>query len=155
MKNLFLTSLLVVAVVFNSFATNNKTNPTNETVTAVETVSSDTTSTEALTLTTESLNYYNVIRHLKTDPFVKLIQLNDYNAVKNLILAGAEINKKSIGMTPLMYAARQNKVAIVKLLLDEGAKIESQSQYGLTALDYAQRSHATESYYLIKNAMNM
>ncbi|MDC9723869.1 MAG: ankyrin repeat domain-containing protein [Urechidicola sp.] len=155
MKNLLLTSLLVVAVVFNSFATNNKTNPTNETSTTVETVSSDNTSTEALTLTTESLNYYNVIRHLKTDSFVKLIQLNDYNAVRNLILAGAEINKKSIGMTPLMYAARQNKVAIVKLLLEEGAKVDSQSQYGLTALDYAQRSHATESYYLIKNAMEI
>lgn len=152
MKNLLLTSLLVVAVVFNSFATKNpnSTNPANSTSNVT-----DVNSEEALTLTTESLNYYNVIRHLKTDSFVKLIQLNDYNAVRNLILAGAEINKKSIGMTPLMYAARQNKVAIVKLLLDEGAKVESQSQYGLTALDYAQRSHATESYYLIKNAMNM
>lgn len=155
MKNLLLTSLLVVAVVFNSFATNNKTNPTNETSTTVETVSSDNTSTEALTLTTESLNYYNVIRHLETDPFVKLIQLNDYSAVRNLILAGADFNKKSIGMTPLMYAARQNKVAIVELLLEEGAKFETQSKYGLTALDYAKRSHATESYYLIKNAMEM
>jgi len=154
MKNLLLTSLLVVAVVFNSFATKNPNN-TNSTNTTTSTDVADVNSEEALTLTTESLNYYNVIRHLKTDSFVKLIQLNDYNAVRNLILAGAEINKKSIGMTPLMYAARQNKVAIVKLLLDEGAKVESQSQYGLTALDYAQRSHATESYYLIKNAMNM
>lgn len=156
MKNYFLTSLLLVAVVFSSFATNNKTNPTNETAATkatVETVAADNTSVEALTLTTESLNYYNVIRHLKTDPFVKLIQLNDYDAVRNLILAGVDFDKKSIGMTPLMYAARQNKVEIVKLLLDEGAKVNSQSKYGLTALDYAKRSHATESYYLIKNAM--
>lgn len=154
MKNLLLTSLLVVAVVFNSFATKNPNN-TNSANTVASTNVADVISEEALTLTTESLNYYNVIRHLKTDSFVKLIQLNDYNAVRNLILAGAEVNKKSIGMTPLMYAARQNKVAIVKLLLDEGANVESQSQYGLTALDYAQRSHATESYYLIKNAMKI
>ena len=153
MKNYFLTSLLIVAVVFNSFATKNSNNTNSTNSTSSTTNVADVNSEEALTLTTENLNYYNVIRHLKTDPFVKLIQLNDYNAVRNLILAGAEINKKSIGMTPLMYAARQNKVAIVKLLLDEGAKVESQSKYGLTALDYAQRSHATESYYLIKNAM--
>ncbi|MFK5879229.1 MAG: ankyrin repeat domain-containing protein [Flavobacteriaceae bacterium] len=155
MKNLLLTSLLVVAVVFNSFATKNPNNTkSTNTTTSTDNVA-DVNSEEALTLTTESLNYYNVIRHLKTDSFVKLIQLNDYNAVRNLILAGAEINKKSIGMTPLMYAARQNKVAIVKLLLDEGAKVESQSKYGLTALDYAKRSHATESYYLIKNVQEM
>lgn len=155
MKNYFLTSLLLVAVVFSSFATENKTNPTNETSATVVAVSSDNTSTEALKLTTESLNYYNVIRHLKTDTFVKLIQLNDYAAVKNLILAGADFDKKSVGMTPLMYAARQNKVAIVELLLEEGANVDSQSKYGLTALDYAKRSHATESYYLIKRAMDM
>ena len=155
MKNYFLTSLLLVAVVFSSFATNNKTNPTNETATASVVVSSDNTSTEALKLTAESLNYYNVIRHQNTDTFVKLIQLNDYSAVKNLILAGADFNKKSIGMTPLMYAARQNKIAIVELLLEEGAKVDTQSKFGLTALDYAKRSHATESYYLIMNAMEM
>ena len=153
MKNLLLTSLLVVAVVFNSFATKNpnKTNSTNSTNSTSNV--SDANSEEALTLTTESLNYYNVIRHLETDPFVKLIQLNDYNAVKNLILAGADFNKKSIGMTPLMYAARQNKVAIVKLLLENDANVEAFSKYGITALEYAKRSHATESYYLIKNAM--
>ena len=153
MKNLLLTSLLVVAVVFNSFATKN-TNNTNSTNSTNSTSNvADVNSEEALTLTTESLNYYNVIRHLKTDPFVKLIQLNDYNAVRNLILAGADFNKKSIGMTPLMYAARQNKVAIVELLLENGANAEAFSKYGLTALEYAKRSHATESYYLIKNAM--
>ncbi len=153
MKNLLLTSLLVVAVVFNSFATKNpnKTNSTNTTSSTSNVA--DVNSEDALTLTTESLNYYNVIRHLKTDPFVKLIQLNDYNAVKNLILAGADFNKKSIGMTPLMYAARQNKVAIVKLLLENDANVEAFSKYGITALEYAKRSHATESYYLIKNAM--
>ena len=155
MKNYFLTSLLIVAVVFNSFATKNPNN-TNSTNSKNSTSNvADVNSEEALTLTTESLNYYNVIRHLKTDPFVKLIQLNDYNAVKNLILAGADFNKKSIGMTPLMYAARQNKVAIVKLLLENDANVEAFSKYGITALEYAKRSHATESYYLIKNAMNL
>ena len=59
MKNYFLTSLLIVAVVFNSFATKNpnKTNSTNSTNSTSNV--SDVNSEEALTLTTESLNYYN------------------------------------------------------------------------------------------------
>jgi len=149
MRNLLLTSLLIVAVVFNSFAST--TLNTDRKTIALST--DDNTSTEVMGISTENLNYYNVIRHLKTNSFVKLIQLNDYDAIKNLIEAGVNINKKSVGLTPLMYAARQNKVAFVKLLLENGAKLKTRSKNGFTALDYARMSHATESYYLIKEAL--
>ena len=56
-------------------------------------------------------------------------------------------------MTPLMFAARQNKVEIVKLLLSKSAKLKTKSDQGMTALDYAERSKATESYDLINAAM--
>ncbi len=141
MKNLLLTSLFIVALGFTSFATNNSTGTTNS------------LSKETLDYNDINSNYYNVISHLKVNTFVKLIQLNDFDAVSNLINAGEKINRKSIGMTPLMYAARQNKVAIVKLLLSEGAKTRIESKYGYTALDYAKMSKATESYDLIKAAM--
>lgn len=141
MKNLLLTSLFIVALGFTSFATNNSTE------------TSDYTSEETLDYNDINSNYYNVISNLKVNTFVKLIQLNDFDAVSNLINAGEKINRKSIGMTPLMYAARQNKIAIVKLLLAEGAKTSIESKYGYTALDYAKMSKATESFDLIKAAM--
>ncbi len=53
-----------------------------------------------------------------------------------------------------MFAARQNKVEIVQLLLFRGAKLKTRSGKGLTALDYTERSKATESYGLITQAMN-
>jgi len=147
MKNVILTSLLIVAVVFHSFASTTPNKKSNALVLV------ENTNTEAMKVSTKNLNYYNVIRNLKTNSFVKLIQLNDYDAVKNLIEAGVNINKKSMGLTPLMYAARQNKVAIVKLLLKNNAKLKRQSKNGYTALEYAKMSGATESYDLIKEAL--
>lgn len=91
---------------------------------------------------------------VKLSTFCKLIQLGDVDGVKNLIDTGTNVNQKSGGMTPLMHAARQNKVEIVQLLLSRGAKLKTRSDKGLTALDYAERSKATESYGLIARAMN-
>ncbi len=125
MKNFFLTSSLLVAVVFSSFATNNQF---NQKTSAVE------------------------VSALST--LCKLIQLGDIDGVKNLINNGTNINKKSMGMTPLMFAARQNKIEIVKLLLSRNAKLKTKSNNGMTALDYAEISKATESYDLINAAMN-
>lgn len=159
MKNLLLTSLLVVAVVSTSFATNNKTKKTTEAIaeatSEVTVLTADNTSEEPLKFNTKNSNYFNVIRNLEVNSFVKLIQLNDYEAVKNLVITGESINKRSVGLTPLMHAAKQNKIAIVKLLLAEGAKLDVKSDSGFTALDYAKRSKATESYYLIKNALEL
>lgn len=127
MKNFMLTSLLIVAVGFNSFAINNQSIQETSTV---------------------EIN----VSGLST--LCKLIQLGDIEGVKNLIEYGTDINKKSKGMTPLMFAARQNKVEIVKLLLSRRAKLKTKSDSGMTALDYAEISKATESYELIHAAMN-
>ena len=127
MKSFLLTSLLIVAVGFNSFATNNQFNQETSTV---------------------EIN----VPGLST--LCKLIQLGDIDGVKNLINNGTNINKKSKGMTPLMFAARQNKVEIVKLLLSRNANLKTKSNQGMTALDYAKRSKASESYDLINAALN-
>ena len=49
--------------------------------------------------------------------FCKLIQIGDYEAVKSLIEDGIDINRKSTGLTPLMFAARHNKAKIAALLI--------------------------------------
>lgn len=83
----------------------------------------------------------------ETDAFCTLIQNGDYLAVKSMIDVGTNVNRKSKGLTPLMFAARQNKVEIVKLLLAHGADIKAKSDRGLTALQWAKncKAYATEA----------
>lgn len=124
MKKTVLALLFIVAVGYNSSASNN----TSERI---------------------SIQQYQS----KVNTICKLIQKGNIEAVTNLINNGTDINRKSCGMTPLMYAARQNKVEIVKLLLSRSVKLKTRSDKGLTALDYAKRSKALESYELIAKAI--
>jgi hypothetical protein len=133
MKNLFLTSLCIVALSVNANATNFSENETS-----IEKANST----------------YETLAQTKVNTFCKLIQMGDVNAIKNLIMTGANINKKSVGLTPLMYAARHNKIEIVKLLISRGAKLKIKSDKGFTALKYAEISKATDAYELIKKALD-
>ena len=86
--------------------------------------------------------------------FCKLIQMGNYKVVLSLIKAGENVNKKSNGLTPLMFAARHNKAKIAKLLIDNGAKLETKSDRGkMTALDIAKRSKAIDAIKIIKEAL--
>lgn len=86
--------------------------------------------------------------------FCKLIQMGNYEAVKALIMTGEDVNKKSNGLTPLMFAARHNKAKIAKLLIDHGAKLKTKSTKGnMTALDVAKRSKAVDAIKVIKAAL--
>ncbi|MBU3010244.1 ankyrin repeat domain-containing protein [Polaribacter vadi] len=86
--------------------------------------------------------------------FCKLIQMGNYDAVKALIEAGHNVNKKSTGLTPLMFAARYNKSKIAKLLIDNGAKLDTKSDKALkmTALQIAKQSKAVDVVKVIKAA---
>ena len=89
-----------------------------------------------------------------TNSFCKLIQMGDYEAVASLIKAGENVNKKSNGLTPLMFAARHNKAKIAKLLIKSGAKLKTKSDRGnMTALDMAKRSKAVDAIKVIKEAL--
>ncbi len=90
----------------------------------------------------------------KVNAFCKLIQMGDFNAVKALIDAGENVNRKSNGLTPLMFAARHNKAKIAKLLIKNGAKLKVKSDKGnLTALSIAKRSKAVDAFKVIKEAL--
>lgn len=58
--------------------------------------------------------------------------------------------KNHNGLTPLMIAARYNKVEIMKLLIAKGAKVEEKTTFGADALKYAQLSNAKEAYVFLQ-----
>ena len=84
--------------------------------------------------------------------FCKSIAKGDLEAVKKMITHGQDVNERSNGMTPLMYAARYNRVDIIKLLVSSGAKVEAKCyRRNFTALKYAKLSNATEAEKLLMN----
>ncbi|WP_348822146.1 ankyrin repeat domain-containing protein [Flavobacterium aestuarii] len=83
-------------------------------------------------------------------PLGYAISKGDIEAVKKFIEYGADVNEVSNGMSPLMIAARYNKVEIIKLLLSKGANLNKKDENGFTALKYAELSNATEAIQLLK-----
>ena len=68
----------------------------------------------------------------------------DIETVEKLLELGTNVNEVSLGLTPAMYAARYNKVDILKLLVKKGADLNRRSDSGFTAKRYAQLSNAKE-----------
>ncbi|MBC8753485.1 ankyrin repeat domain-containing protein [Kordia sp. YSTF-M3] len=118
-KTIFMIALIVGA----SFTTANATEGNNETATSNE-----------VTVTTV----------VKVNPFCIAIAKGDFDTVKKMIQFGENVNKTSNGKTPLMYAARYNRVEIASLLLKNGAKLDSKDKNGHTAIDYAKLSKALD-----------
>ena len=80
------------------------------------------------------------------------ISKGDLATVKKLVEYGENVNEKSNGMTPLMIAARYNKVEIIKFLLANGAKLKVKDDNGYTALKYAELSNANEAAQFLRQA---
>jgi ankyrin repeat protein len=89
----------------------------------------------------------------ETNSFCKLIQMGNYEAVEALIESGQDVNQKSGELTPLMFAARHNKVKIAKLLIEKGAKLKTKTRKRLTALDWAKQSKSDGVYKVIEEAL--
>jgi ankyrin repeat protein len=85
-------------------------------------------------------------------PLCNAIFKGDIATVKKFIEYGADVNETFNGMTPLMIAARYNKVEILKLLIEKGANTQAKDNRGFTALQYAQLSNATEAVAILKKA---
>ena len=79
------------------------------------------------------------------------ISKGDIESVLKFIEYGADVNKKTEDMTPLMTAARYNKVEIIKILLAKGARPSDKNEKGFTALKYAELSNATEAVAILKD----
>ena len=83
-------------------------------------------------------------------PFCQSISKNDIETVKKLIKMGVSVNKFSGGKSPLMYAARYNRVEIIKLLVEKGADIKAVDKHGSSAFVYAKRAGANDAQELLK-----
>ncbi|WP_108868134.1 ankyrin repeat domain-containing protein [Aquimarina aquimarini] len=99
----------------------------------------------------KDLSSYKVAKTEITNvsPFCISIVRGDYEMVKKMVELGSEVNKISEGMTPLMYAARYNRLEIIKLLVANGAKISTQNDKGYSAMKYAEISGAEDAKSLL------
>ncbi|SFW68486.1 ankyrin repeat domain-containing protein [Cellulophaga fucicola] len=77
----------------------------------------------------------------------------NFDMTQKFLEFGSDINQKSgtMGMTPLMYAARYNKVEFMKLLIANGADVKAKSKIGATALKYAKIANAHAAVKYIKS----
>nr|WP_315145510.1 ankyrin repeat domain-containing protein [uncultured Flavobacterium sp.] len=80
------------------------------------------------------------------------ISKGEIETVKQFIENGTKVNKKLNGLTPLMYAARYNKVEIIEYLLQKGADRTIKDSQGFTALKYAELSNAYEAVAILKSS---
>ena len=83
-------------------------------------------------------------------PLCVAISKGEIDVVKKFIEYGVNVNEQSNGSTPLMLAARYNKVEILKVLIANGAKADAKDDNGKTALQYAVNSNATEAVAYLK-----
>ena len=74
----------------------------------------------------------------------------DIEKVKQLLNNGVDVNKKSNGMQPIHYAARHNRVDIIKVLITAGSDIHTPCDKGYTAISHAQKTNAVEAAEFLK-----
>jgi ankyrin repeat protein len=105
--------------------------------------------TEILTIPTtfQAQPTYNV------SAFCVAVVKGDVVTVKKLIELGEDVNKMSQGMTPAMYAAKFNRVEVLKVLIAEGANLKKRSAKGKTAKQYAKLTSANDTYALIETTL--
>ena len=103
--------------------------------------------------TVESANRFELVKEYKANtPLCNAICKGDVETVKKFIEYGVDVNETSNGKTPLMLAARYNNVEIMKLLIDNGAKVSAKDEKGYTALKYAEAANAQYAIAYLKNA---
>ena len=101
----------------------------------------------------ENVKAQTVEAVFKVNPFCVSIAKGDVETVAKLIKLGTDVNQKSNGMTPAMYAAKFNRTEILKLLISKGAKLKVKSDKGMTAKKYAELSNAKEAKAIIVDAL--
>ncbi|GAB5476000.1 MAG: hypothetical protein Mars2KO_40990 [Maribacter sp.] len=76
--------------------------------------------------------------------FCKAIMKGELETVKKLINLGEDVNKKSLGMTPAIFAARYNKAEILELLIENGADLKKRCNKGWSIEKHAKLSNAQD-----------
>lgn len=67
--------------------------------------------------------------------FISAIKNKDFNGIKNSIERGMDINKRiDKGLTPLLYAALEGDIKILKYLVEKGADVNAKDNSGNNVL---------------------
>lgn len=102
---------------------------------------------------TATVKTYETVAFFKVNSFCVSIAKGDINTVKTLINRGEDVNEKSNGMTPAMYAAKYNRTEILELLIAQGANLKAKSDKGMTALKYAKLHGAADTQAILEDAL--
>ena len=103
---------------------------------------------------TNNINTINFEHSFKVNSFCVSIAKGDLKTVQKLIARGADVNEKSNGMTPAMYAAKFNRTEILKLLITHGAELKTKSDKKITALKYAELHGAKDAAVILKEELS-
>jgi len=87
---------------------------------------------------------------VKVSPLCKVVATGNLEEVNKLIKAGADVNAKSNGMMPIHYAAKYNRVEMIKVLITAGSEIHKPCDLGYTALGHAKKSKAKAAELFLK-----
>ena len=87
---------------------------------------------------------------VEVSPLCKAVATGNTEEVKRLIDNGADVNAKSNGMMPIHYAAKYNRVDMIKVLITAGSKIHEPCDLGYTALRHAQKTKAKDAALFLK-----
>ncbi|PCJ97327.1 MAG: hypothetical protein COA50_04735 [Flavobacteriaceae bacterium] len=89
-------------------------------------------------------------KSIDLNSFCKAIMKGDFDTVKKLIALGEDVNQKSLGKTPAIFAARYNRADILQLLIENGANLKTKCDKGITVKKYAVNSNAVEALAVIE-----
>ncbi|WPO82344.1 ankyrin repeat domain-containing protein [Chryseobacterium sp. JJR-5R] len=78
------------------------------------------------------------------------IKMNSKQVFQKLIAEKADLEKICDGKTPLMFAAKYGNLEFAKKLLENGAKKETRTDKGYSALDYARKYEKAELVKLLE-----
>lgn len=91
------------------------------------------------------------VAKVELNSFCKAIMKGDIDTVKRLIDLGEDVNKKSLGMTPAIFAARYNKAKILKVLIANGADLSRKCNKGWSVEKYAKISNAKDVLAILRD----
>lgn len=93
-----------------------------------------------------------IVKGVEINSFCKAVMQGDIDMVKRMLELGEDINQKSFGMTPVMFAARYNKAEVLQLLIDKGANLKIKSNQGFSVKKYAELSNAVDALAVLETA---
>ncbi len=91
---------------------------------------------------------------LQQDIFIESAGLGDATTMLEMIEHGVDINGHNpvFGHTALIVASRFGHYKIVQTLLDRGAEVNAEDDYGFTALYWAKKNHKDKVIELLESA---